>query len=216
MDFFDVFPTFKESPFGWTFLFLIPAVSITALYHHKLYHSLLLHPYEVSRGRRLYSLITAAFVHTGWKHLLFNVFWIFGFSYDLYGVVNQELPSQWVFLCALSLTLIFIVAPFLFITYRKRKDLSYTTVGASGLSMAQIGFCFIFYPLETISGSWWIPTTQAYQGWLFIFAILCLFLFRKNRNNHLIHLFSYLLGTFCAFLIRPEAFQQVLEAIFGI
>lgn len=214
MSFFDIFPSLHKAPIAWSLLFLIVSTSVTGFFYRPLYQRLLLHPYEVARGKRWYTLLTAAFVHTGWWHLTYNAILVFGFGYDFHGVIKQEVLPTYSLWITLLLTLLFIVIPNVYITWKNRNNLAYTTVGASGLNYAMIGFCTIIYPLEIIEERQGIPWLYSYHIWAVILVLLSVMLFRKGRTNHVIHLFAFLMGTLSAFLLRPLSLQQLIGSIF--
>lgn len=189
--FFDIFPTFTEAPLAWILLSIIPPVSIIAFYYKRLYHALLFHPYEVYRGKRRHTLLTSALIHKGWWHLTWNTVIIFGFSYDMFGVIRQEYEGSWPYVFSVLLTLLFALLPNLFISWKKKDDFTFTSLGASGLTYGLTGFCVIFYPLEEVNGSWLIPMKVTYQYWIFLWIVLFLFLYRKNKTNHTLHFFAY-------------------------
>lgn len=55
------------------FVFTI-ITSLYAFYDHSLYGKFMLHPFSVSKGQNVYTLITSGLVHADWMHLFFNMF----------------------------------------------------------------------------------------------------------------------------------------------
>ena len=211
--FFDIFPTFYEAPLAWVLLALIVPVSIIAFYYKPLYHALLFHPYEVYRGKRSHTLFTSAFIHKGWWHLFWNMVIVFGLSYDMFGVIRQEYEGTLPYVFSLLLTLLFLLIPNLFVGWKARSDITFTSLGASGLTYGLIGFCVMFYPLQEMSDSWLIPMNRSYQYWIVLLIIFSAFLLRKNKINHSLHLFAYMQGTISAIILRPTALIETAEHI---
>lgn len=209
--FFDIFPTFTEAPLAWILLLVIPTVSITAFYRKPLYYALLFHPYEVYRGKRRHTLLTSALIHKGWWHLIWNMAIIFGLSYDMFGLIRQEYHGILPYLFSALFTFLFIVIPNLFVLWRQKDNLTFTGVGASGLTYGLIGFCVMFYPLQEMSDSWIIPMKRSYQYWIVLLLIFSSFLLRRNKINHSLHLFAYIQGTIIAMILRPVAIVEIIQ-----
>ena len=51
--------------------------------NEDLYGKMMLHPYSVSKGKYLYTLITSGFIHKDWMHLFFNMFSFYCFAFQL-------------------------------------------------------------------------------------------------------------------------------------
>jgi len=132
---FDILPTFSESPYSYIIVPIILVISIVGFYYKPVFHALLLHPYEICRGKRLHTLLTSALIHRNWVHLLINALLIFGLLFDLFGVLKVEKGPILAYGLSLSLLLSFIIIPNLFLTYSYKDDFSYTAVGASGLTL---------------------------------------------------------------------------------
>ncbi|HEY5326042.1 MAG TPA: rhomboid family intramembrane serine protease, partial [Mucilaginibacter sp.] len=67
-----------------SFIFAITILtSVMALSNENLYANMILHPYSVSRGRRVYTIITSGMIHNDWMHLFFNMLSYFFFAFLL-------------------------------------------------------------------------------------------------------------------------------------
>lgn len=55
-------------------IFVITIITtLMAFSNENLYGKLILHPYNVSRGRYVYTVITSGLIHKDWMHLFFNM-----------------------------------------------------------------------------------------------------------------------------------------------
>ena len=67
-----------------TLIFIFTIVtSIYAFSNAEVYGKFMLHPYSVSRGRRLYSMITSGLIHKDWTHLLMNMLSFYFYAFTL-------------------------------------------------------------------------------------------------------------------------------------
>src|ERR1700722_13318158 len=67
-----------------SFIFSITiASSIWAFYNDNIYENMILHPYSIARGRRIYSLITSGLIHADVMHLMFNMLSYYFFAFQL-------------------------------------------------------------------------------------------------------------------------------------
>lgn len=148
MNIFDVLPYFHEAPWSYIVVPIMLVTSIVGFYYKPFFHALLLHPYEVYRGRRLHTLLTSAFVHRNWLHLVNNLIIIFGLTYDLFGNLKQEYQKLTAYTLTPFLIIVFIILPNLIQIYVKKDNFFYTAVGASGLSFGLYGFSAWFYPFK--------------------------------------------------------------------
>lgn len=212
MGFFEYFPTFSEAPLAWLLACTILPASSLGFFHKPLYQSLLLHPYLVYRGERRHTLFTSILVHKSVLHLAANLVFVFGLSYDLFGTLHQEFGKSWSILLSVLFTILFIGIPNAIIVLRRRDEFVYTAVGASGLMFGLFGFCYLYFPLERMRGSW-IPLDFSYQYWIAGLLLSIVLSFRKTSTNHAIHLLGFLLGSACALMCRPAASKDLISLI---
>jgi membrane associated rhomboid family serine protease len=55
-------------------IFAITVVAtLLAFYNENLYYNMMLHPYSIARGERVWTVITSGLIHRDWMHLFFNM-----------------------------------------------------------------------------------------------------------------------------------------------
>ncbi|QBQ41065.1 rhomboid family intramembrane serine protease [Sphingobacterium psychroaquaticum] len=213
MSIFDVLPTFQESPWTYIIVPLIFVSSIIGFYYKPYFYKLVLHPYEVCRGKRWHTLLTSAFVHRNWWHLLFNLLAIYVLTYDAYECVKQIYGKNVSICLSPIIYIVLITIPNILQTLRKKENFLFTTMGASGLSFGLYGFSGLFFPTETVS-SFVLPFVgNFFFNWLSL--LLILFLLTRVRKttsqNVYLHLYAFLFGGLLAFIVRPNSFKEVLS-----
>lgn len=214
MSFFEIFPTFKEAPYSY---FIVPVMlisSIIGFYNKRYFHALLLHPYEVYRGKRMHTLLTSVFVHRNWLHLLFNSFIVFALSYDLYGCIYQEYHVYISIVSTPVLIFLLIVIPNMLQTQIRKDDFVFTSVGSSGLTFGLFGFGFLFFPLHETS-SFLIPFIRnSFDYWLSVLVLFALLSFiPKSSVNKQLHIFAFLIGSVLSLLCRPQSINEILSLL---
>lgn len=204
MAFFDIFPTFEEAPYSYIIVPIMLVSSIIGFYYKPYFHALLLHPYEVYRGKRWHTLLTSAFVHRNWLHLLNNILIVYGLGFDMFGTVTAYIKTP--ILCS-----IIIVVPNILQTLSKKNDFTFTAVGASGLSFGLYGFSALFFPIEPIENFIFPFVKNMVDNW--IIGTIILFLLATVKKNKLInlrlHVVSYLFGSILALIIRTQSMKEI-------
>ncbi len=210
MAFFDVFPTFAEAPYSYIVMPLVLISSIIGFYRKSYFHALLLHPYEIAQGKRRHTLLTSAFVHRNWLHLLFNSFVIYGLGFDMYGCINQELGTLWAVVLTPILFMLLIILPNLIQTLKKKKDFLFTSVGASGLGFGLYGFSFLYFPKQKTGNMFFPWVENSFDYWimanLFLLVLSFIPLISVNRELHLV---GFLVGSVAALFVRPQSITEI-------
>lgn len=85
-----MFPSFNEIPITYLICGLILCSGIVGFYYKPYYQALIFHPYEVFQGRRKHTVITSAFVHRGWFHLLINIYIFFASMRDIEYIILED------------------------------------------------------------------------------------------------------------------------------
>lgn len=213
MSFFDVFPTFDESPYSYTIAPMLLITGIIGIYSKNFRYKLLLHPYEICRGNRRHTLLTSALVHRNWLHLLFNFFVIYGLAYDMYGCLAQE-QGVWIAVFATPILFVAItVFSNLLQTLIKRNDFMFTALGASGLSFGLFGFSFFYFPLQKTSHSIFPFIKNSAHYWLYALIMMLLLSFIKQvKINRQLHIIGFLVGSLLALCVRWESLPNLVKA----
>ncbi|WP_343538433.1 rhomboid family intramembrane serine protease [Sphingobacterium thalpophilum] len=216
MKFFDIFPTFSEAPYSYIVVPIILVCSIIGFYNKSFFHALILHPYEIARGKRIHTLLTSALVHRNGIHLLFNCIVIYGLGYDTFGNLDQEYGTTVAYIGTISIFLLLIILPNLIQTISEKNDFSFTAVGASGLSFGLFGFSALFFPLQETSSHLFSFVQNTTHRWIVGLGILILLTFvgKKKKTNKKLHLAAYLIGSIVALLVRHTSIIEMYQALF--
>lgn len=215
MNIFDVLPYFYEAPWSYIVVPVILVTSIAAFYHKPLFHALLLHPYEVYIGKRIHTLLTSAFVHRNWLHLLMNLIVVYILVYDLFSIGVQEYGQNQSYLLTPFVICFLILFPNLLQVWKQKNNFSFTSTGASGLSFGLYGFSCLIYPQEKAEHLFFPFLNNSAKYWLYIFIIILLLSFaKKSIINRTAHLSGYLFGSVVALFYRKDALYELIHLLF--
>ncbi len=187
------------------FIFTV-ITSIYAFSDHSVYGKFMLHPYTVSKGKKLYTYITSGLIHADWMHLFFNMFTFVFFAFPL-----EMMMGHWQFGLMYFLALILSDIP----TVIKHKDhFWYNSLGASG-AISAVLFSYILFKPFTIIGVMFIPMPAL------LFAVLYLayswYMSKNGKDNigHDAHFFGALTGLVFTIIFVPGIIQNFLAALSG-
>lgn len=187
------------------FVFTI-VTSLYAFYDKSLYGKFMLHPYSVSKGNKVYTVITSGLIHADWMHLFFNMFTFNAFAFRL----EQEMGS-WQFALLYFLGLILSDIPTIF----KYKDsFNYNSLGASGAISAVVFGYILFYPMSKLY-IMFIPIGIPAIIFGILYLIYCAYASRNSRDgiNHDAHFFGALTGLIITIILVPGILQNFFTAL---
>ena len=202
MEYFNIAPVASV-----IFVFTI-ITSLYAFYDHSLYGKFMLHPYTVSKGRNIYTLITSGLVHADWMHLFFNMFTFYAFAFTL-----ESLIGSWQFGLLYFLGLVLSDLP----TVIKHKDnFNYNSLGASGAISAVLFSYILFNPMSKLQ-IMFIPIGIPAVVFGILYLIYCAYASRNSRDhiNHDAHFFGALTGLIFTIIFVPGILQNFISMLTG-
>ncbi|SRR5258708_2199941 len=185
-------------------------VTLIAFYNENIYNRLILQPYNVSRGKYVYTLVTSGFIHADWMHLIFNMVTFFFFAFQL-----EKDIGHWQFALLYTLSLVLSDLPSV---VKHKNDFWYRSLGASGAISAVVFGYILFYPLNSMYLMLIpIPIPAIVFGVLYL--VYCSYASKQNRGNinHDAHFFGALSGVMITVLlvphIVPDFFHTIIEKV---
>jgi membrane associated rhomboid family serine protease len=198
----------KNSPVASVTFLLNIIISLYALLlDRSLYDLFMLRPYNVSRGKNLYTVITSGFIHADFSHLFFNMFTFFFFAFYL-----ETILGHWQFGLLYILTLIFSDIPYIL---KHKDDVQSASLGASGAISGVLFSFIIFKPLSTII-IYFIPLPAILYGVLYLGY--CVFASRKQFNNvnHSAHFWGAVSGVIITIILKPDIINTFINTLINI
>jgi membrane associated rhomboid family serine protease len=202
MEYFNIAPVASV-----IFVFTI-ITSLYAFYDHSIYGKFMLHPFSVSKGQNVYTLITSGLVHADWMHLFFNMFTFYAFAFTL-----ESLMGSWQFGLLYFLGLILSDLPTVF----KHKDhFNYNSLGASGAISAVLFSYILFNPMSKIY-IMFIPIGIPAVVFGILYLVYCAYASRNSRDhiNHDAHFFGALTGLIFTIIFVPGILQNFITMLTG-
>jgi membrane associated rhomboid family serine protease len=178
------------------------------------HRNLMLHPYSVARGRKLYTVLTSGFVHADLAHLIFNMvtFYFFAFPLELYmrvlagGNILGHIIFGVVYIVSMILADIYSI-------FRHKNNAAYFSLGASGAISAVLFSYILFNPGSNIS-VFMLPSMPAP-----LFALLYIgFTWYASRKqfdniNHDAHLWGAVAGIVLTLVFFPHVGPMFIDQI---
>ncbi|MDB5131221.1 MAG: rhomboid family intrarane serine protease [Mucilaginibacter sp.] len=182
--------------------------SIMAFSNDNIHANMILHPYSVYRGKRVYTVITSGLIHNDWMHLFFNMMSYYFFSFQL-----EVLLGHWQFGLLYTVSLILSDLP---TVYKHKNDQWYHSLGASGAVSAVIFSYILFSPLMKMMI---MPIPIGIPAVLFgvLYLVYCNYASKYSRDNinHDAHMFGALSGLLITIALNPHIVNSFLQQITG-
>ncbi|MFD1257208.1 rhomboid family intramembrane serine protease [Mucilaginibacter terrae] len=181
-------------------------ISLLAFSNENLRGELMLHPYSVAKGEKLWTIITSGFIHNDWAHLLFNMFTYFFFAFQLEAIIGH-----WQFGLLYMASLILSDLP----TIGKHKeDYWYRSLGASG-AISAVLFSYILFNPKTLIYIFPIPFGIWAIAYGVLFLIYSAYASKQSRDtiNHDAHFFGALSGLMITILLDHSAVSTFIRQL---
>lgn len=197
---------FAAAPVACIIFAVTIAVSLFAFYNDDLYTRFILQPYNVSRGKYLYTLITSGFIHADWMHLLFNMMTFYFFAFQL-----EVAIGHWEFGLLYGLSLIMSDIP---TVIKHKNDFWYRSLGASGAISAVVFSAILFRPLDGMS-LMFLPISIPAVLFGVLYLVYCSYASKKGIGNinHDAHFFGALSGVLITVILIPQVVPYFLHTV---
>ena len=201
------------SPITYAIILITCIISIITFSNSSVKKELILSPYKVLHEKKVWLLITHAFIHADFLHLFFNMYvlYMFGPYLELYFEYNASLGFI-SYILFYILSAIFATIPAL---YKNGNNPNYLSLGASGAVSAVVFAYIVLNPLRELGiillPGIWIPG--------FIFGILYLlaenYMSKKKYSNiaHDAHISGALFGVFFILFFDLKNASNFIETI---
>jgi membrane associated rhomboid family serine protease len=189
-------------------------VSILAFNNDQLFFKLQFNPYQVYHRKEYYRLVSHAFIHADWMHLIVNMIVLYSFGTNVeayFGYYIEKYGSGWFMFMYLAAIVFASVT-----TLKKHKDNPlYNSVGASG-AVSAVLFCSIFFdPWSKINLYFAIPIPAILFGMGYL--IYSQYMSKRNMDNinHDAHFIGAIFGFLFPLLIKFDFIHIFLNRLMG-
>ncbi len=194
-------------------IIIIVITSVAAFYQHEIMEKLQFSSFLVYHRKQYYRLISHAFVHANWEHLIINmiVLWSFGTVVERY--FNNYFGGNGIYY---YLFLFFgsVIFSSLWSLFKQKNNYYYNAVGASGAVSAVLFSAIFFNPWSSIYFFGLLPVPGIIFGAAYLYYSW--YMSRKKSDNigHDAHFLGAVFGFFLPIIIRPQLFMDFLDMLF--
>lgn len=187
-------------------------ISLRALNSGELLQKWMMNPYMVFHRNQYWRLITSGFIHGSFIHLGFNMFTFYFFG----RAVEMEFAKKFG-PTGIGIFILFYISAIIISdlpgAWKKKDQINYNSLGASGAVSAMVFASIIYYPLRNIYLFAAIPIPGFLLG---IVYIVYSYFQGKNMSdniNHEAHLYGAVYGIVFAILIDPSSALGFVQQI---
>lgn len=197
-----------------TLVALISLVSVVAFRYRKLFSRFELSPYRIAGNREYYRLVTHAFLHADYVHLVVNMIVLLSFGSSVEAIFRNLESYDYISSPGLHLALLTILGmtgSAVSTIIKHRKDPDYAAVGASGLVSAMVFVHIFFQPMQKIYFYFAIPIPGLVFGILYLVYSSYMSRRKQDNINHDAHIWGALIGFFYPVFMNPALVNHFLE-----
>jgi membrane associated rhomboid family serine protease len=186
-------------------------VSILAFQNRDIINKLKMYPYVMARqNNQWYRIITHAFIHADWMHLLFNIIALWSFGNFVDNSVSMRTPSP------VTHFMIMYFGAILFSSIsdivKHKNDPNYASLGASGAVSAVIFFAILLDPW-TLLYVFFIPCPGIIFGVLYL--VYSSYMSKKGGDiiNHDAHLYGAVFGLLYPIFVELHIYSDFINRL---
>jgi membrane associated rhomboid family serine protease len=198
----------------WLIIGVTALISYMAFQNAGIMAKLQFNAAQIIQQKQYYRLISHAFIHANWQHLIVNMLVLYFFGRNMEYYLEDNFGNR---ANAYFLILYFggILVSNLWSLIKNKNNFYYNAVGASGAVSAVLFGTIFFAPLQSI----WLFAIVPIPGILFALGYL-LYSYQMSKNKrdnvaHDAHFLGALFGFVFPILLKPELFSQFIDKLFA-
>ncbi len=191
----------------------ISLISIISFYNPAIISRFQFSAFQVYHRKQYYRLVSHAFLHANWEHLIVNMIVLLSF-----GSVVEKYFAYYFGSAGNNYYLLLFFGSVIFSSlwslYHEKNNYYYSAVGASGAVSAILFTAIFFDPWSNIYFFGIIPIPGIVFGGLYLYYSW--YMSRKKLDNvgHDAHFLGAVFGFFLPMIIRPSLFMDFLDSLF--
>jgi len=190
---------------------LISAVSFT---QRETMAQLQFNAYKIYHGKQIYRVVTHAFVHANWEHLIVNMIVLYSF-----GTVVERFFGNYFGVAGSAYYLILFFGSVIFSTlyslYKEKNNPYYNAVGASGAVSAILFAAIFFDPWNPIYFFGVLPIPGIIFGGLYLYYSYYMSTKKADNIGHDAHILGAIFGFLLPVIIKPSLLLLFIDLLFG-
>ena len=198
----------------WIIIGTTVLVSYVAFQNRELMEKLQFNAAKIVHEKEYFRLVSHAFVHANWSHLIVNMFVLFFFGRNIEAYFGYFFGNR---ATAYFLLLYFggILASNLWSLFKHKDNYYYNAVGASGAVSAVLFAAIFFNPWERL----YLFAVLPIPGILFAIGYLFYSYQSSKKSNdniaHDAHLLGAIFGFIFPVILNPALFWQFIDKLFS-
>ena len=195
-------------------IIIISLVSAMSFSQRDTLNHLQFNAYKITHRHQYYRILTHAFVHANWEHLIVNmiVLYSFGAIVDQYFQINFGSIGTTYYLILFFGSVIFST---LLSLYKQKDNPYYNAVGASGAVSAVLFTAIFFDPWNPIYFFGVLPFPGIIFGGLYLYYSYYMSTKKSDNIGHDAHFLGAIFGFIFPVLLRPELFMDFIKVLFN-
>ena len=196
-----------------TLIIIIALISIISFSQPTILSRFQFSAFQVYHRGQYYRLVSHAFVHANWEHLIVNMIVLFSF-----GLIVEKYFEMYFGSAGQNYYLVLFFGSIIFSSlwslFNEKNNYYYNAVGASGAVSAVLFTAIFFDPWSNIYFFGILPIPGIVFGGLYLYYSY--YMSRKNLDNigHDAHFLGALFGFCLPVIIRPSLFMDFLDQLF--
>lgn len=193
---------------------IIALVSVPAFTGSGTMGKLQFNAYKIYHGRQYYRILTHAFVHANWEHLIVNMIVLYSF-----GAVVEHYFGEYFGNLSEAYYLILFFGSVIFSTlwslYKQKDNPYYNAVGASGAVSAILFAAIFFDPWNNIYFFGILPIPGIIFGGLYLYYSYYMSTKKSDNIGHDAHFLGAVFGFFLPVLLSPQLLGRFFSILLG-
>ncbi len=185
--------------------------SIACFKNRELFHKLAMTPYYVTHKKEWYRVITHGFVHSGYPHLLINMFVLLSFGRYVEAMISSRFENGTLTYIMLYFgALIFASIPDI---VRQKNNYYYTSIGASGAVTAVVFTSILFSPWSMLYFFAIVPIPAIVFGVLYLWYESYANRRGGGNINHSAHIYGAIFGFIYPIIMKPTLLKEFIDKL---
>lgn len=198
----------------FSLIVIISLTSIIAFSQPATMARLQFNAFRIAHHKQYYRILTHAFVHANWEHLIVNmiVLYSFGMAVERFFLLEFGSISPYYYL-ALFFGSVFFSS--LWSLVKQKDNAYYNAVGASGAVSAVLFAAIFFDPWSPIYFFGILPIPGIIFGGLYIYYSYYMSTKKMDNIGHDAHFLGAIFGFFLPVVLRPSLLMAFIQMLFG-
>ena len=202
---------------GTITLMLILIIALTSAFAFKqkdIMAQLQFNAYQIYHRHQYYRILTHAFIHSNWEHLIVNMIVLYSFGTAVERYFQQYFGSVG---SSYYLILFFgsVIFSSLWSLYKQKDNPYYSAVGASGAVSAILFTAIFFNPWSNIYFFGILPIPGIIFGGLYLYYSYYMSTKKSDNIGHDAHFLGAVFGFFFPVFIQPSLLMDFIQVLMG-